>query len=158
VNHFSPDYLFNTPTAAPYYYFDALTAALAALFIASAIAYWQRAKIAARFSPDNPVLRRLIRRMAKAGMWTSAIGLFLAAMRYAAIPYLSMPILMDLLLLAIILTIGYFVYDISEHYPLAVWRLQESLVERRYRPTARPRPEPQRVRPTRVRGKQRRRT
>lgn len=156
MNHFSSDYLFNTPSQT-YYPFDILTAGFAVLFVVSAVAYWQRAKLAARFSPNNPVLRRLIRRASKAGMWTAGIGLFLAVMRYTQIPYLSMPIWMYLLLLSMIGIVGYFVYDLSERYPLAVWKLQESHVERRYRPAARPRPEPQKVRPNKVRGKQRRR-
>ncbi|HLJ66414.1 MAG TPA: hypothetical protein VKX16_03535 [Chloroflexota bacterium] len=144
------DYLFNTPTDESGY-FLALTIAFALLFIGSAIAYVRRAKLAR----DNPIRRRLIRRAAKAGMWTSAIGLFLALMRYTQFPYLSMPIWMLLLIITMIIIVGYFVYELSERYPVAVWQLQESHLERRFRPAPKPRAEPQRPRPP-VRGKRRR--
>jgi hypothetical protein len=88
-------------------------------------------------------------------MWLAGIGLFLALMRYLEIDYLAFPVWMDLLVLTMIGVVGYFVYEISEWYPLAVWQLQESQLERRYRPPPRRRMEPQPVRP-RVRGKRRR--
>jgi hypothetical protein len=66
-----------------------------------------------------------------------------------------MPILMYLLLLSMIAVVAYFVYDLSERYPLAMWKLLESHVERQYRPAPKPRREPQRQRPA-VRGKRRR--
>lgn len=147
----SGDYLFNTPTQSPSGYFAALTALLAILFIVCAVLYVRRAK----FAPQNPVLRRLFRRTATAGMWTAGTGLFLALMRYAGVDYLADPILMLLLLLIMIFLAGYYVYDLSERYPSAVWKLQESHIERRYRPISRARPEPQRPRP-KVRGKRRR--
>ncbi len=150
---FSGDYLFNSPSTTPTIGFDVLTAGFAVILLASAFFYWRRAKIAA----DNPVLRRLIRRSSKAGMWTGAIGLFLAVMRYVELPYFSMPIWIYLLLLCMIAIVGYFVYDVSERYPIAVHQLQESRLERRFRPAAKPVREPQRPRP-RVRGKQRRRS
>lgn len=149
---FSGDYLFQNPPPAPSIYFTILTVGLGVLFLASIFAYWRRGKLAR----TNPVLRRFIRRASSAAMWTSGTGLFLAVMRYAQLPYLSPRILMYLLLLTMIGIVGYFVYDFSERYPTAVWRLQESETARRYRPAARPRPEPQRVRP-RARGKGRRR-
>lgn len=152
TNYFSPDYLFSDTTTTPSVYFGILTAAFAVIFVLSVLAYWRRAKLA----PENPALRRFIRRLSKAGMWTTGIGLFLALMRYSQFPYLSKPILMDLLVLSMIVTVGYFVYDLSERYPVAVWQLEESRLERRYRPTARRRPEPQPVRPNRIRGKRRR--
>src|SRR5205807_1913615 len=131
--------------------FHAMTVFFGVLFVASALAYWRRAKLAS----DNPVARRMIPRAAKAGMWTAAIGLFLALMRYMQIDYVAMPIWLLLLFLSMIFIVGYFVYELSERYPLAVWRLQESNLERRYRPAPRPPREPQRVRP-KVRGKRRR--
>jgi hypothetical protein len=152
VKFFTADYFFQNPPPAPSAYFTVLTVGFAVLFLGSAFAYWRRAKLAR----ENPVLRRFIRRVAKTGMWTAGIGLWLALMRYAQMPYLSPRILMYLLLLSMIGIVGYFVYDFSERYPIAVYKLQESHLARRYRPAARPRPEPQRVRP-RVRGKQRRR-
>jgi hypothetical protein len=154
VRFLTSDYLFNTPSGTPTVYFGVMTAFFGALFLLSAFLYWRRAKLAG----ENPVLRRFVRRVAKAGMWTSGIGLFLALMRYLEIPYLSMPIWLDLLVLSMIAIVGYFVYDLSERYPIAVWRLQEAHVERRYRPAPRSRSEPQRVRPRpKVRGKGRRR-
>ena len=152
MKFFTADYFFQNPPPAPSAYFTVLTVGFAVLFLGSAFAYWRRAKLAR----ENPVLRRFIRRVAKTGMWTAGIGLWLALMRYAQMPYLSPRILMYLLLLSMIGIVGYFVYDFSERYPIAVYKLQESHLARRYRPAARPRPEPQRVRP-RVRGKQRRR-
>jgi hypothetical protein len=95
--------------------------------------------------------------MATAGMWTAGVGLFLALMRYAGLDYFAMRIWMYLLFLTIIGLAAYYVYDFSERYPLAVWRLQEAEAQRRYRPAPRRRAEPQPVRPNRVRGKQRRR-
>ena len=144
------DYLFNTPTDESGY-FLALTIVFALLFIASAFAYLRRAKLAG----DNPILRRVIRRAARAGMWTAGIGLFLALMRYTQVPYLSMPIWMLLLIIAMIVIVGFFVYDLSERYPLAVHQLRESHRERRFRPTPKPRAEPQRPKAA-VRGKRRR--
>jgi hypothetical protein len=59
-----------------------------------------------------------------------------------------------------VITAAYFVYDRSERYPLAVWRLQEADAQRRYRPAAGKAREPQRAaarqRPERLRGKRRR--
>jgi hypothetical protein len=151
VHHFSGNYLFQTPPY-PGPFFDAFTACLGLLFLASALAYWRRGKLAA----DNPVRRRLIRRASKAGMWTSGNGLFLALMRYLQIDYLAMPIWLYLLLLTMIAIVAYFVYELSEHYPVAAWQFEQSQVERRYRPSARPKsPAPQRPRP-KVRGKRRR--
>jgi len=147
----SPDYLFQTPLGNPTTGFDVLTAAFVLLFLACAVLYWRRGKLA----PQNPPLRRMLRRIASAGMWCAGIALFLALMRYTQIPYISMPIWMYLLLLGIVCVVGYFVYEFSESYPIAVWRLQESHVQRQYRPAARPVREPQRPRP-KVRGKRRR--
>lgn len=147
----SGTYLFTSPLGTPSGYFLALTIGFALLFVVSAVVYWRRAKLA----PQNPILRRVIRRAASAGMWTSGIGLFLALMRYVNFDYLDEPILMLLLILAMIVLVGYFVYDLSERYPLALHRLHESNVHRQYRPVARPRAEPQRPRPA-VRGKRRR--
>jgi hypothetical protein len=144
------NYLFQTPPTAGAA-FTALTVGFGLLFVLCAVAYWRRGKLA----PENPVLRRLIRRVATAGMWSAGIGLFLALMRYAQIPYVSMPFLMYLLLLSMIGVVAYFVYDLSERYPLAMWKLQESHIERQYRPAPKPRREPQRQRPA-VRGKRRR--
>lgn len=150
TDYLSGSYLFGTvkPTTP----FHILTAALVLLFLVSAFVYWRRGKLAR----DNPPLRRLLRRMARAGMWIAGIGLFIALMRYAQVDYLDMRIWMYLLLLAFIVTVGYFVYDISERYPLAKWRHDEANLERRYRPAGRRRPEPQPVRSTRERGKRRR--
>ena len=145
------DYLFNTPLDSPSGYFLALTIGFGLLFIVSVIVYWRRAK----FAPNNPVLRRVLRRAGKAGMWTGAIGVFLALMRYASVDYLAMPFWLLLLILSMIAIVGYFVYDLSERYPRAVYRLQESHAERQFRPVSRPRSEPQRPRP-KVRGKRRR--
>lgn len=147
----SPDYLFQTPPGDPTTGFGVLTALFVVLLVASAALYFRRGRLA----PDNPAMRRMFRRIAKAGMWCAAIGLFLALMRYAQVPYFSMPILLYLFLLGVICVVGYFVYEFSERYPIAVWRLQESHVQRQYRPAARPVREPQRVRP-KVRGKRRR--
>ena len=150
MNPFSGNYMFNTPSDSSTV-FAILIAGFGLLFLVSAFAYWRRAKLAR----NNPPLKTRIRRMAAAGMWCAGIGLFLALMRYLQIDYVSMPILTYLLLLTIVAVVAYFVYDFSERYPLAVWRLEEASLERRYRPAARPRVEPQRPRP-KVRGKRRR--
>jgi hypothetical protein len=152
----SGDYLFSSPdpTQSPSGYFLALTIGFGVVFVASALTWWRRAKLA----PDNAVRRRLIRRAAKTFLWLSAVGLFLALMRYAYVDYLDEPILMLLLIFGMIAAVGYFVYELSERYPLAVYQLQQSHFERQYRPQAGVRSEPQRpARATnRPRGKRRR--
>ncbi len=149
--HFiSGDYLVGTPTDNPSPFFLALTIGFGVLFVVSAVVYWRRAKLVR----ENSVKRRFVRRLAEAGLWTGGIGLFLAAMRYLQVDYLGWPLWMYLLLCSMIGIVAYFVYDASERYPLAVWRLQESHLERRYRPMAKPRSEPQRPRP-KTRGKRR---
>jgi hypothetical protein len=151
----SGNYLFNPPdsTQAPSKYFLALTIGFGVLFVVSALVWWRRAKLA----PENPVRRRLIRRAAKTGMWMAAIGLFLAVMRYVGFDDLDDPILMLLLIFAMIIAVGYFIYELSERYPLAIYHLQQSHVQRQFRPASVPRSEPQRPRPTnRPRGKRRR--
>jgi len=150
VHFISGDYLVGTPTDNPSNFFLALTIGFVILFIVSAFVYWRRAKLV----PENPVKRRFVRRLAEAGLWTAGIGLFLAAMRFAQVDYVAWPLWMYLLLCTMIGIVAYFVYDASERYPLAVWRLQESNLERRYRPMSKPRPEPQRPRP-KNRGKRR---
>lgn len=147
----SGTYLFSDPNGSPTGYFLALTIALGILFVVSAIVYWRRSKLI----PHNPILRRVFRRLAKAGMSACAVGLFLALMRYIEFPFLDAPILMLLLIFGMILIVGYFVYDLSEHYPLAIHRLRESHLHRQFRPVAKVRSEPQRPRP-KVRGKRRR--
>lgn len=149
----SGNYLFQTPSGTPSVYFGVLTAVFVVIFLASAFVYWRRGKLAR----ENPVLRRFLRRMSKVGMWMSAIALFFALMRYVEFPYLSMPFLLDLVVLGMVLCVGYFVYDRSERYPLAVWNMRQSHLERRFRPAARPRAVQQPARPNRPRGKQRRR-
>lgn len=146
------NYLFTTPMQAPTGFFVAVSAGFIVLLLASTFSYWRRLKLA----PHNPVMRRFIRRVAYAGVWYAAIGIFLVIMRYIELPYLGMPILMYLLILAMIVSVAFYVYDYSERYPLAVWKLQETHAERRYRPTSRARSEPQRVRPRATRGKRRR--
>src|SRR5581483_6543181 len=148
----SGDYLLSSPSSTPGFGFALLTAFFALVFLLSIVAYWRRAKL----SPDNPPLRRLIRQAAQAGLWTGGTGLFLAAMRYLEIPYIDAPVLMFILLLIMIAIIGYFVYALSERYPVAVYQLEISRLERRYRPASKPRTEPQRPRP-KVRGKGKRR-
>jgi uncharacterized membrane protein len=145
------NYLFSTPVQAPSAFFGVMTGAMVVLFLAAAFAYWRRSKLA----PNNPVLRRFIRRAATAAMYWSAIALFFALMRYGGIDYLAPPIWMYLVILGMIATIAYFVYDWSEHYPVAVWQLEQSHLQRRFRPASKPRPEPQRVRP-KQRGKRNR--
>jgi hypothetical protein len=151
LNILSGDYLFNTPTDAPSAYFGVLTAGFAVLFAAAALAYGGRAKLAR----NNPIQRRFIRRVAKAAMWIAAVGLFFAFMRYIEFPYLADPFWLLLLFVGAILVAAYFVYDWSERYPVAVWQLQQNTMARRYRPIAKARPVPQRVRP-KERGKRRR--
>jgi hypothetical protein len=154
VNLFSPDFMFSSPLESPPTAYVLVPIVFGIILVASALAYWRRAKLA----PQNPVARRFIRRVAKAGMWTSGIGLALAAARYVQFDYVDMPIWMYLLVLAMVIVAAYYVYDRSERYPLAVWRLQEADAQRRYRPTASRAREPQhaRQRPDRLRGKRRR--
>ena len=151
---FDPNFMFTSPLDNPPGLYAAVPIVFGLLLVASIAAFWRRAKL----SQGNPVLRRFIRRASKAGMWIGGIGLFLAIMRYIQFPFLSMPIWMYLTVLAGIGLVGYFVYDRSENYPLAIWRWQESHVDRRYRPAARAVREPQRVvRPGLQRGKAKRR-
>jgi Na+-transporting NADH:ubiquinone oxidoreductase subunit NqrB len=148
VKIFDGNYLFSTPLYAPSAYFDILTGAFVVMFLAGAFFNWRRSKLAG----ENAVLRRFIRRASKSAMTWAIIGLIFALFRYGGIDYLAPPIWMYLVLLGIVITIGYFVYDYSEHYPVAVWQLEQSHLERRFRPVSKPRPEPQRVRP-KQRGK-----
>lgn len=155
MNLFSPDFMFSSPIDNPPTAYVIVPIVFAIIFLASAFSYWRRGKIA----PGNPVARRFIRRVAQAGMWSAGIGLVLAAARYVQFDYLDMPIWMYLLVLVMIILAAYYVYDRSERYPLAVWRLQEADVQRRYRPAGSKQREPQRakpVRPERMRGKRRR--
>jgi hypothetical protein len=155
VSLFSSNNLFQVPSGMPPTGFGVLTGAFVVLFLLSALAYWRRAKLA----PGNPVLRRFIRRASKALMWAAVIGMFFGAMRYLQIDYFDMPIWLWLDGLLIVVIVGYFVYDRSERYPLAVWQLHQNHAERKYRPAPRPRPEPARPRQQRaanVRGKRRR--
>lgn len=149
----SGDYLFSSPTGSPTPWFAVLTAGFALIFLLSVFFYWKRAVLAA----GNPIMRRLIRRASRAGMWTGGVGIALAILRYVEFPFLSAPILIYLLVLIMIAIAGYFVYDISERYPVAMYQLQESQLQRRFRPAARPAREPQRPKPVKARGKQRRR-
>jgi len=144
------NYLFSTPVQAPSAFFGVMTALMVVVFVAAAFAYWRRSKLA----PNKPILRRYIRRVATAAMYWSAIALFFALMRYGGIDYLAPPIWMYLVILGMIITAAYFVYDWSENYPVAVWQLEQSNQQRRYRPVTKVRPEPQRVRP-KQRGKRR---
>ncbi len=147
------DYLFQNPTDAPNSLYAIVPVFFGFLLIASIVAYWRRSSLAS----DNPILRRLIRRAAKAGMWFGGLGLVLAALRYVQFDYLDQPILLLLLVLSMIVAIGYFVYDKSERYPVAVWKLQEAQIERRYHPTPERRAKQQPVRPNpKLRGKRRR--
>jgi len=146
-----PDWLFQTPMTMPGYRFGVLTAALGLLLVLGLGAYLRRGKLGG----DNPAFRRLIRRISKVAMWIAVIGLFLALMRYLSVPYLGIPILMYLLLLTMVLFVGYFVYELSERYPLASWKLEESHAGRRYRPTQKQRPAARPVK-SRARGKRRR--
>jgi hypothetical protein len=63
---------------------------------------------------------------------------------------------MLLLILVMIYLVGYYIYDLSERYPIAVYRLQESVNMRRYRPAAAPNRESKRPRSSNVRGKRKR--
>ena len=151
MNILNGNYLFQTPAQSPSGVFTALTVGFGLLLVLGAIVYWRRNKVAR----NNPVLRVFIRRVSQAAMYYSVVGLFLAAMRYLSVDYLAMPIWMYLLLLCMIVSVSYYVYQFMVHVPVALWKIQQNQVERRYRPTARPRTEPQRPRP-KVRGKQRR--
>ncbi len=132
--------------------FDVMTGALVAIFLLSLIFYLRRGKIAR----DNPVLRRFIRRASQAYLWASGIGIFLAIMRYLGVDYIDMPFWLYLDWLLLIGITGYFVYERSERYPLALWEFRHATEQRRYRPEARRRAEPQTPRPNRPRGKRRR--
>ena len=142
------NYLFSTPIQAPLRFFGVMTGLMVVLFLAAAFAYWRRSKLV----PNNPVGRRFIRRAATAAMYWSGIALFFALMRYGGVDYLAPPIWMYLVILGMIATVAYFVYDWSEKFPLAVWQLQQSHQQRRFRPVVKGRPEPQRVR-AKQRGK-----
>lgn len=148
VNLFTPDFMFTTPSGTPSVLFDILTAFFVVMFIAGGLAYWRRAKLAG----GNPVKRRFIRRVSSAAMWIAAIGVLLALFIYLQLPYLGMPIWLYILVLYAIGLIGYYVYDLSERYPVAVHQLQTGQEARRFRRPPQPRREPQRPRPP-VRGK-----
>jgi hypothetical protein len=145
------DYLFQTPSGEPSPYFTALTVGFALLFLVCVFLYFRRNRLAG----NKPPLTRFYRRVAKTGMWIAGIGLFLALMRYVQFPFLGMPVLMYVLLLSMIGIAGYFVYDWSERYPLALQRVEEGHVQRRYRSTPRQRVA-RPIRPRTTRGKRRR--
>ena len=146
----SGDYLFHDQTAFSGY-FIALTVFFGLLLVASIVVYWRRGKIA----PKNPPLVRILRQASKAGMWFAVIALFFCLMRYTQFPYLSKPIFMLLVIFGMIFTTGYFVYEVSERYPLAHYQLNQARLQRRFVPAGKGRSEPQRPRP-KVRGKRRR--
>lgn len=150
MQYFNGSYLFTTPTTNPSIWFDILTVFFAVLLVIGALAFWRRARLA----PGNPVLRRFIRRVSQAAMWTAAIALFFVLMRDLQIPYLGMPIWLDLDILLMIGLAGYYVYDLSERYPAQVWEVRSNAEARRFRPQPRRRAEPQKPRPA-VRGKRR---
>lgn len=150
---FSGDNLFNTTPGPANGYFTALAIFFGLVFLACAILYWRRGKIAR----ENPVLRRFFRRASKTGMWLAAVGLFLVGMRFVEFDFLDTPFLLLLVGIGFIVGAAYFVYDLSEHYPLAMWKLQEAQLERRYATVPGVRREPQRQRPPgKARGKRRR--
>ena len=71
--------------------------------------------------------------------------------------YVDEPIWMLLLLLSMIALVGYYVYDYSERYPVAAWRLQTSAAQREFRAAPRRRTSGAKpVRPNNMRGKHRR--
>jgi hypothetical protein len=146
------DYLTSSPDTTPSFGFALLTAFFVVVLLTSIVAYWRRAKLAR----ENPAMRRRIRQLSQAGMWTGGTGVFLAIMRYLQIPYIDAPLLLYILILIMIAVVAYFVYDFSERYPVAVYQLEESRLERRYRRAARPVTEPRRPKP-KVRGKGKRR-
>ncbi|HZS94337.1 MAG TPA: hypothetical protein VFA78_06050 [Chloroflexota bacterium] len=148
----SGKYLFANYTTPPSWPYAVLTGFLVLLLLASVFVYWRRAKLV----PDNPPLRRAVRGMAEGGMWIAGTGLFLALMRYLEIPYIDMPVLMLVLAFIAIFVIAYWVYDLSERYPLQRWQYETNQVQQRYRPQARRREEPVIRTPGRQRGKQRR--
>lgn len=148
MNLLSPDFMFNTPSGTPSVLFDGLTAFFVVLFLIGAVLFWRRAKLAG----GNPVKRRFIRRVGGAAMWIGAIGVVLAVFIYVQLPYLGMPIWLYLLVLYMIGLAGYYVYDLSERYPLAVHQLHINAESRRFQRPAQPRREPQRPRPA-ARGK-----
>lgn len=151
MNILDGNYLFRTPPQSPSWVFAVLTVGFGLLLVGGAFAYWRRNKLVG----NNPVLRVFVRRISQTSMYYAVAGLFFAAMRYLSVDYLAMPIWMYLLLLCMIVSVAYYVYDFTMRVPVALWKIQQNQVERRYRPTARPRTEPQRQRP-KERGKQRR--
>jgi len=152
LNILSGDYLFSSPSGEPSGYFGILTAGFVVLFLVSLGAWFRRSKLAV----NNPIHRRYIRRLAESGLWTSGFGLFLALMRYIQLDYLDAPILMLLLLLVMIALVGYYVYDYSERYPAAVWKVQATQARHEYRPAPRRKVAAKPVRPNNPRGKRRR--
>jgi hypothetical protein len=147
------DYLFSLPPGDPNSWYIVLPIGFGILLLASLFLYYRRTTLA----PVNPVLRRIFRRMAQSGMWIAGMGLGLALARYVQFDYLDLPIWMLVLVLGSIVSVGYYVYEFSERYPLAMWKLEESQVARRYHAAPKRRGETQPVKP-RVRGKQRRRS
>lgn len=132
--------------------FDVMTGALVAIFLVSLIFYLRRGKLAR----DNPVLRRFIRRVSQAFLWISGVGIVLAIMRYLIVPYIDMPLWLYLDWLVLIGITGYFVYERSERYPLALWQYRQSVLQRRYRPERRRPAQPAAPRRPGPRGKRKR--
>lgn len=153
-NLWSTRYLSDDPSGTPSAFFAVLTAFFALLMIASIIAYVRRRKLSRGITPR----RHLIRNVAKAGMWISGTGLFLAIMRYVNFQYLDARWLMYALGLITIAYVGYVTFYLSERYSGAVRHFQQAELDRRYRATAKRKPAatPVQSRPAVMRGKRRR--
>lgn len=133
---FSTRYLLDDPTGFPGIFFDIFTALLIVVLAASIYVYINRRKLAGGVTPK----RHLYRNVAQAGMWFSGTALFLAAMRYVQMPYLGKRLLIYIWFLALVLYLGYLTNYLSEHYPVAMRRFQEGVLDKKYRSGAKRRP------------------
>lgn len=133
---FSTRYLTDNPSGYPGVFFDIFTGLLVVVMAVSIYVYIRRRKLAGGVTPK----RHLYRNVAQAGMWFSGTGLFLAAMRYIQMPYLGMRLLTYVWLIALVIYAGYLTNYLSEHYPVAMSRFQEGVLDKKYRSAAKRRP------------------
>lgn len=98
--------------------------------VASLFLYYFRRQIFA----GNGALIGILTRFGPAAIAIGLTGLFLLAMRYAGIPYLSIRFLLYLTILAAIGYLGFLVYYFLRRYPARLAEVRAAELRRRYAP------------------------
>jgi len=98
--------------------------------IVSASVYYFRRKIFA----GNGALIGMATRFGPYAIAIGLAGLFLLAMRYAGIPYISIRFLLYVTILAAIGYVGFLVYYLVRHYPARLAEVRAAEMRRRYAP------------------------